>query len=66
MKIFCNIINIFTATFDLFNASTVHKSVYKKIKHADPERLNNSARIKSDLYPATPQTPDLSIHVATC
>ncbi len=65
MKIFCNIINIFTATFDLFNASTVQKCLKKK-KHADPELLNNSARIKSDLYPATPQTPDLSIHVATC
>jgi len=30
-RIFCNIINIFTVTFDLFNESLMRESSFKKI-----------------------------------
>ncbi len=47
MEIFCNIINVFTVTFDQFNASLLNKSFnfFTKINLTEPKPLNGSVYI---------------------
>jgi len=51
MEIFCKVINVFTVTFEQFNASLLNKSIcffYFLKKMTDPKLLN--AKILSVLY----------------
>ncbi len=41
IEIFCNIINVFTVSFDQFNASLIDINFFKK-KSTNPKRLNGS------------------------
>ncbi len=44
MEIFCNIINLFTVTFDQLNASMLNKSNLKKILHKHTKNISSNIK----------------------